>query len=292
MKRKTEQTKSDDHSLIGTLLFILVYRIIIIIFLEDSTFFNITFYIILFSVILVLHNKYVYAYENVSLFFLLCILIFIVFPLTHQALFKYTENNYTFSEDYLKHKKKEILLQLDDYKDVNALMGISNKLPLSIQNLKIVDSLIGKRYYYKGGFLIIDPGSVGMRPQDRERDFQYYNILFYNKNNSPIAKVKVTDESITEAIHLKQKKSLALSKSFKNPESSIHYADIWLDSVTIFIFSNIKPIGRITQIIQLFQVITSFFFGYMVATVLDNFKKLKIIKMESSSKTERLKSNK
>ncbi|WP_294958440.1 hypothetical protein [uncultured Flavobacterium sp.] len=287
MKGKTKQTKSDDHSIIGTLLFILVYRIVIIIFLEDSTFFNITFYIILFSAILILYNNYVIIYENVSLFFLLSILIFIIFPLTHQALFKYTDNNYTFSEDYLKHKKKEISFQLNDYNDVNTLIKISNKLPSSIQNLKIVDSLIGKRYYYKGGFLIIDPGSAGMRPQDRERNFQFYNILFYDKTNSPIAKVKVIDESIIEAIHLKQNKGLQLRKSFESPESNIHYADIWLDSVTIFIFSNIKPIGRITQIIQLFQVITSFFFGYMVTSLLDNFKKLKIIRMESLRKTEK-----
>lgn len=272
--------KENDYSLTGTLLFILIYRFFILIFLEESIFFNSLFYLILLLFLGVLFFKYHNKYNNISLFLLLCNLIFVVFPLSHEVLFKYRTNNYTFSEDYLKHSKKEISLKLNDYKDVATLIKTSNEFPSKIQNLSIVDSLIGKRYYYKSGFFIIDPGSVGIRPQDRERDYQFYDIVFYNKNAKKIATVRTTDESIIEAIHLKHNKSIELNNFLKNPELNIHYADIWLDSVTIFIFSNIKPIGRVTQLIQLFQVITSFFFVYMITTLLDNFKTLKVTKKE------------
>lgn len=272
--------KENDYSLTGTLLFILIYRFFILIFLEESIFFNSLFYLILLLFLGVLFFKYHNKYNNISLFLLLCNLIFVVFPLSHEVLFKYRTNNYTFSEDYLKHSKKEISLKLNDYKDVATLIKISNEFPSKIQNLSIVDSLIGKRYYYKSGFFIIDPGSVGIRPQDRERDYQFYDIVFYNKNAKKIATVRTTDESIIEAIHLKHNKSIELNNFLKNPELNIHYADIWLDSVTIFIFSNIKPIGRVTQLIQLFQVITMFFFVYMLTTLLDNFKTLKVTKKE------------
>ncbi|MEL1239769.1 hypothetical protein [Flavobacterium flavipallidum] len=272
--------KENDHSLTVALLFFLIYRILVVIISDGSTFFNISFYLILFLIIGVLFIKYSSIYNNTSLFFLLCTFLFIIFPLSHEILFKYTSNNYTFSEDYLKHRKREITLQLDDYKDVNKLIKISKELPTKIQNLSIVDSLIGKKYHYKSGFFIIDPESIGMRPQDRERDYQFYDVIFYDKNSKKTASVRTTDESIIKAIHLKYNKSIELKKNLKNPTLNTHYADIWLDSVTIFLFSNIKPIGRATQIIQLFQVITSFFFAYMLTTLLDNFKNLKILKKE------------
>jgi len=71
-----------------------------------------------------------------------------------------------------------------------------------------------------------------------------------------------------------------LKKELKKPEANIHFSDIWLDSITVFVFSNIKPISRFTQIIQLAQVLTTFIFLYMLTSFLENFKQLKITKKE------------
>ncbi|TDW48833.1 hypothetical protein EV144_103350 [Flavobacterium sp. 270] len=272
--------KEKDYSTSIPILFILIYRVFIVIFTEESTFFNITFYLILSFTLIVLCIQNISKYNNILTFFCVCGLTFVLFPISHEALFKYTSNNYTSSEDYLTHTKKEITLKLEEYKDVDTLIKIANRLPPKIQNLKIIDSIIGKRYYYKNGSLIVEPGLAGMHPQDRERDYLYYDIAFYNKNSINIAKVRTESESIIEAIHKKYNKRIELKKILKNPELNIQYVDIWLDSVTLFVFSNIKPIGRITQIIQLFQVITSFIFVYMLTTLLDNFKQLKITKKD------------
>ena len=277
---KLMNQKIKDYSIKIPVVFILIYRISILIFSENLFYLKIAFYLLLLFLLIISYQKSRETYNNSSVFFLLCGLLFIVYPLAHETLFKYTNNNYVFSEDYLKHTKNEISSTLINYNDVNELMKISNNLPKKIQNLEITDSLVGKRYNYNKGFLIIEPGLIGMRPQDRERRYQFYNIEFYNTNSINTATVRTEDESIIEAIHKKYNKRKELKKILINPELNIHYVDIWLDSVTIFIFSNIKPIGRVTEMIQLLQVITSFLFVYILTTWLDNFKILKITKKE------------
>lgn len=264
-------------SLITILLKLFVYNSTGI----NETHFNIIFYVILTTALFVTYIKYVEFYNNIFYIFFLSLLLLVIFPICHEILYNNTQNNYTYNEDFLNYKKKETTLKLEKFKDVDKLIKISNLLPVEIQNKKIEDTLIGKKFNYKNGHLVIASGLIGRRPKSRDRNFMNYDIEFYNQNSIKIGSIIVDEESIIEGIHKKYNDRKLLNGILKNPESDVHYVDIWLDSITVFIFSNIKPIGRFAQIIQLFQVITSFIFVYILTSLLDNFKQLKITKKKS-----------
>lgn len=276
--RKQIIDKKERNELYGILticaLFIFFFG-----FAEYYLIFQISFYLYLILIIGLIYVLFKSHYNNIKRFIVFLFLLIVVFPLIHDLLFRFTNNNYAFNEDYLNHRKKEISNTLLDYNDTDELLLISNTLPSDILNLVYDDKLIGKRYHYQNGSVLIAPELIGSDIRDRDRQ-PYYRIEFYDLKSQKSAIIKIKEESIIEGIYSKINNKRVLEKELKQPETNIHFSDIWLDSITVFIFSNIKPIGRFTQIIQLFQVVTSFIFVYMLTTFLDNFKTLKITKKE------------
>lgn len=241
---------------------------------------SVFFYVYFFIILLIFHNHFKKIYNNFLNFTLVTITLFIVFPIIHTVLLYNTSNNYTFSDEYLNHIKKEITIELENYKDTDELKILSKKLPTKLKGTVFNDSLIGKKMNYKDGYLIFAQELVNVDPRDRELPNQKYSVIFYNNKLQKKASINIQNENVIEGINKKINTRINFEKKRQNPETELYLSDIWLDSVTVFVFSNFKPIGRITQSIQLLQVILSFIFAYMLTTFLDNFKELKVTKIE------------
>lgn len=280
MKYNNKNITETDYLIIYSSISAIIIRSFMLANFENSVELQFLFY---FAISLVLYSIYTHiksTYKNTITLFIISSLLLIIFPILHETIFRNTDDNYTFSTDYLNHKKKDALIQLKNYNDVEELINISKLLPMEVRNIKYDDSLVGKMFFYKTGKLIYAKKLVDIKPQDRDHYNQSFEIDFINKYSNKTSSIKITSESIIEGINKKSNRKKELLEIVTRPEIDTHYVDIWLDSITVFAFSNIKPIGRTAQVIQLLQVITTFFFLYILTSFLDNFKQLKITKKD------------
>ena len=67
-----------------------------------------------------------------------------------------------------------------------------------------------------------------------------------------------------------------LNTKIQNPKQFIPYNDIWLDSVTGFVFGFIKPLSKLSQIIRFLQLIAAYFLFHMISSWLKTSKILNI----------------
>ncbi|KAF2509460.1 hypothetical protein EYY60_13870 [Flavobacterium zhairuonense] len=274
-----KQLKRDRETRTIIAIFIIMLIIPIICYSENGFFVKILFYILLIASIILIYKSARKTFNNVLPFIVVLSFLIIIFPLIHDCLIK-EKNNYALNEDYINHKRIETELKLRYYQDVDLLLAYTEKLPLKIRQLRCDDSLTNKKLSFNIGYLIISPekiinhtGGGGIKNPPK-----IFDVNFYNNQNLKIGYLKLSNETIIEGINNKKEEKENLDYIIKNLRVDAQFIDVWLDSVTIFVFSNIKPIGRITQIIQFLQVITSFLFIYMLTTFLDNFKQLKITK--------------
>ena len=246
------------------------------IFSENNIFNLILFYFIIASEITLIYLCFK-NYYNIKKFFLISLIVIIIFPLLHHVLFKYTSDNYTFNQEYLSYTKHQTSKLLDKHKGESDQYKILETLPKSIKEKWLIREHNTIQISHSDGYILIDSNqpkslSGGGLPIPKP------SVEFYNKQSKKIAVIILTTGQIQKELDSRRSDDESLEKKLKNPKLDIHFFDIWLDSITVFIFSNIKPIGRITQIIQLAQVFFTFIFGYMLATFLDNFQQLKITK--------------
>lgn len=270
------KAKKEIRMNIQMLLLAFFFNFFLIIF-DNSILFAFGFYISLIMtlfVCLVILQKF----QNIKLFFKLSLLVIVIFPLFHEMLFRYTKNNYEYSDEYLNHIKYNVGNALIEHKNDDVLIEYIKSLPKTIRDTSLLGIHEEMKFNNKNGYIIIDPhepkGLVGggiPRPKT--------DIIFYNSDSIKIATIKLTYKNINGALKDWLKEKAMLQAKFKNPKLDIHFFDIWLDSLTVFVFSNLKPIGRVTQILQLLQVFASFIFIYMLTSLLDNFKQLKITKI-------------
>ncbi|CAD5342625.1 hypothetical protein [Flavobacterium bizetiae] len=277
LRNKLRARKHRNESF-GILSFHLLFFIGLI-FAENSILNKILFYILLLEILYFIYilNR---QYNNIFKFFILSFFVVIVFPLSHDLLFQLTKDNYTFSDEYLSYSKLETSILLQEHKKDSLLTKIEHDLPEAIKNMNFYQTTGKQKIKYYKGFILIDshikPNSLAGGGLKRP----YPTIEFYDKELILVATLDLLNGTIKESIKERLAEKEYLKRKFKNPKLDIHFFDIWLDSISVFVFSNIKPIGRITQVIQLLQVVLTFFFVYMLTTLLDNFKTLKITKKE------------
>lgn len=275
-----KQAKRDRETRTIITMFIIVLILPIILYSENEFFLKILFYVLLSASIILIHRSARKKFDNTVPFVVVLSFLIIIFPLLHDRLIT-EKNNYALNEDYINHKRIETELKLKNYQDVDLLLAYTEKLPLKIKQLKCDDSLTNKKLIFNIGYIIISAekiinytgGGGGIKNPPK-----IFYVNFYNNQDLKIGSLKLSNETIIEGINNKKEEKENLNYVIKNLRVNAQFIDVWLDSVTIFVFSNIKPIGRITQIIQFLQVITSFLFIYMLTTFLDNFKQLKITK--------------
>ena len=235
------------------------------------------FFLVFITIALIyFYNVYKKLYHNIGNFTITTFLILGAFPFCHYLIYNSDNNNYTFSQEYINLKRNEIKLELNHYKDCNELNKISRNISPSFLSKKINDSLIFKKIIYKDYYLKILPNNNVSRPTERESSDKI--IEFYTIKSKKLGTIYLTSGSLISGIKEKIKQRNELIVLLNNPKKDIHFADLWLDSISGFVFSNIKPLTRLPELIQLFQIFSFFIFAYMLNTLLDSSTKFKITK--------------
>lgn len=275
------QAERDRQTRTIITMFVVVLITPIIIYSGNDPFLKVVFYLLLIAGLILIYKSIKRIFNNTVPFIIALSFLIIIFPFIHDCLIK-EKNNYTLNEDYINHKKLETELQLENYRDVDLLIAYTEKMPLKIKQLRCHDSLTNKKLSFKVGYILISEqrlaytgGGGGIKNTPKT-----FNVNFYNNHDVKFGYLKLTDQTIIEGINNKIEEKHTLDYIFKNIKIDVQFVDVWLDSVTIFVFSNIKPIGRISQIIQFLQVIISFLFIYMLTAFLDNFRQLKITRKQ------------
>jgi len=251
------------------------------IFSENGILNLIGFYVIVFAIITLIFICFI-RYNNILKFYFISLIVIIIFPLVHQVLFRYTYDNYVFNEEYLIHTKHQTAILLAKNRSEKKLFKILETLPKNIKEKYLFHENFTSKIPNNDGYILIDsnrPNSITAGGIARPKPA----VEFYDRNSKRFAVIFLESGQIQNELDSRRIYNKNLEKKLQNPKLDIHFFDIWLDAITVFIFSNIKPIGRITQIIQLFQVFFTFIFGYMLATFLDNFQQLKITKKETKN---------
>lgn len=242
------------------------------------------FLIIVGLSMLFLHNSFKKKYNGMHLFFTLSFLLIGLFPYLHYLCYSSNRNNYSFDSDYLNQRVQEYKQELKYYKDSTEIKDLFDKVIKSEVNLKFDYSVIGKeqsvgeykfilKQFNKKWYLVSAAPRPRNYPEGSTNKFEIY------KGNKKFNFEMINDNLQSELIYfLSQKKQL--ENKIKKPKQFVHFSDIWMDSVTGFIFAFIKPLSKISQIIRLFQLIAAYFFFQMISSWIKESKRLNIEKIE------------
>ncbi|MBS1536014.1 MAG: hypothetical protein JST78_13140 [Bacteroidetes bacterium] len=243
-----------------------------------------------------LYSRYKNTYRNLSLFFVLTFLLFGFLPYCHYLAYSSKSDNYNFSEEYLKNNIKLYKSNLEDYKDSVSVKELFSQLKQNkidetlydtIQsvgdfNLVFVKShnsgaiLPNKAFFIQSTLTTF----IGSRPNDREN---YNQVFITKKGEKKVIKLemKFKDLKLVLANYIREKNEIL--KMINQPEKFVPFNDFWIDSVTGFTFSFIKPVSKISQIIRLTQLILAYFFLHMLTTLLKLSKEFEITKVKNGN---------
>jgi hypothetical protein len=240
---------------------------------------------ILLFILFIMSKK---RYSNMSIFFLLSFMLLGILPYFHYLNYSNNKGNYTFNNDYLEQNVKNYKEELNNYKDSILISEIKSKLDKSNTNIIINETLINtiqtldeytfilkkeKTIPYEI-FLFSKTKKPG-RPNDRAEA-----IINVYKKNQELATLVISSNNLKTDINSYLSEQKMLNTKIKNPKEFIPFNDIWLDSVTGFIFSFIKPFSKAAQIIRLLQLITAYFLFHMISKWINLSKHLNITKLE------------
>lgn len=272
--------KEDNLLIIGTFIIIFVIR-----YITEETFAikhgEIIYLISILFVLISLYSLTKKKYNNMSIFFSLTFLSFGLLPYCHYLTYSNNQENYSFNSEYLTQNTKNYKENLKNYKDSTLLLELKSKFYKVNRNIKLDDSLLNKKQKINDYFFILKSipykhssisGSVGGRPNDRGIS----KIIDIYKNDQKITSLKLKSENFNDEINTYLNEKDLLNAKIKNPKEHIPFRDIWLDSVTGFIFSFIKPLSKISQIIRLTQLVIAYFLFHMISSWLKLSKSLNI----------------
>jgi hypothetical protein len=224
-------------------------------------------------------------YNNMSTFFILTFLLIGLLPYLHYLNYTKYKENYSFNNEYLEKSAKLYKEDLKNYKDSVFIFELKSKFYNKVLNVKVIDSLIQKKqivgeYTFVLKNINYDENLISGLPKPRRdtnrEDDRGETLLDIYKNNQKITSLKLESKNIKTEINRYILEKNILNEKIKNPKQYIPFSDIWLDSVTGFVFSFIKPLSKTSQIIRLFQLLTAYFLFYMFSSWLKLSKKLNI----------------
>lgn len=224
-------------------------------------------------------------YNNMSTFFILTFLLIGLLPYLHYLNYTKHKENYSFNNEYLEKSTKLYKEDLKNYKDSVFIFELKSKFYNKVLNVIVIDSLIQKKQIVGEYTFILkninyDENLISGLPKPRREanreDDRGETLLDIYKNNQKITSLKLESKNIKTEINRYILEKNILNEKIKNPKQYIPFSDIWLDSVTGFVFSFIKPLSKTSQIIRLFQLLTAYFLFYMFSSWLKLSKKLNI----------------
>lgn len=228
-----------------------------------------TVFLILIAVILYsLFNLTRERYSNMSTFYFLTFMLIGLLPYFHYLNYSYDKENYSFNNEYLNKNIKNYKEELKNYKDSVFIFDLKSKFPNTKINL-----LEDRKQKIKEYTLIVKSISKDdERPNDRNTEKEV--DIF--KNNIRITTLKLESGNLIDGINKFTKEMNLLKTKIQNPKQFIPYNDIWLDSVTGFVFGFIKPLSKLSQIIRFLQLINAYFLFHMISSCLKISKTLNI----------------
>jgi hypothetical protein len=229
-----------------------------------ETLFLIFIAVILFS----LFNLTRESYSNMSTFYFLTFMLIGLLPYFHYLNYSYDKENYSFNKEYLDRNIKNYKEELKNYKDSVSILDLQTKF----HNVKINLLEEKKQKIKEYTFIVKSISKDDERPNDRSREKEV--DIF--KNNIRITTVKLESGNLIDGINKFTREMNLLKTKIQNPKQFIPYNDIWLDSVTGFIFGFLKPLSKLSQIIRFLQLITAYLLFHMISSWLKTSKILNI----------------
>lgn len=228
-----------------------------------------TVFLILIAVILFsLFNLTRERYSNMSTFYFLTFMLIGLLPYFHYLNYSYDKENYSFNSEYLNKNIKNYKEELKNYKDSVFIFDLKSKFP----NTKINLLEDRKQKIKEYTFIVKSISKDDERPNDRSREKEV--DIF--KNNIRITTLKLESGNLIDGVNKFTKEMNLLNTKIQNPKQFIPYNDIWLDSITGFVFGFIKPLSKLSQIIRFLQLITAYFLFHMISSWLKISKILNI----------------
>ncbi|MDQ1164879.1 hypothetical protein [Flavobacterium sp. SORGH_AS_0622] len=223
-------------------------------------------------------------YSNMSTFFILTFLLIGLLPYFHYLNYSYNKENYSFNNEYLHKNIHSYKDELKKYKDSVFISELkfklyNRKLNLLLENKKqkISDYTFVVKSISEKGAATPNQGPIG-RPNDRGNLEKEVDIFKIDKK---IITLKLGTGNLIDGIDQYIKEINLLNTKIQNPKQFIPYNDIWLDSVTGFVFGFIKPLSKLSQIIRLLQLINAYFLFHMISSWLKISKKLNISEIDN-----------
>lgn len=211
-------------------------------------------------------------YSNMSTFYFLTFLLIGLLPYFHYLNYSYNKGNYNFNNEYLDKNIINYKQELENYKDSVFIFDLKSKF----HNTKINLLEDRKQKIKEYTFIVKSISKDDERPNDRSREKEV--DIF--KNNIRITTLKLESGNLIDGINKFTKEMNLLNTKIQNPKQFIPYNDIWLDSVTGFVFGFIKPLSKLSQIIRFLQLITAYFLFHMISSWLKISKILNISEID------------
>lgn len=230
------------------------------------------------------HRFFKNLYTNLSKFFILSFLLIGAFPYLHYLIYHSDKKNYTFNSDYLNQRILSYKENLKYYSDTTFVEQMFKNFKNSNISLSTDISAINQNQNF-GNYVFIlktvKPSWYQIEGAPIPEGISFgRNNLFEVSDGKKKFFFKTKNGNIKNEIILYLKEKQLLQTQISNPRQFVPFSDIWLDSVTGFVFAFIKPLSTISQILRLFQIITAYFFFYMVSSWLKQSKLLDIEKVE------------
>lgn len=227
-----------------------------------------------------LKNKY----TNMGLFSILSFLLIGLFPYAHYVCYSSNRDNYSFNSDYLNQRTVAYEEELKYFKDSSYVQELSRNLNKIDINLKFDYSHIGQeqrigKYVFILKQLKKEWYLLSVAPIPRNYTHGVTNKFLILKGKEKFNFEMVNEDLISETNYFLNQKKM-LKNKIKNSKQYIPFSDIWLDSVTGFVFAFIKPLSKISQIIRLLQLVTAYIFFHMIASWIKLSKSLNIEKVD------------
>jgi hypothetical protein len=230
------------------------------------------FLIFIALILLSLFNLTRKRYTNMSTFYFLTFMLIGLLPYFNYLNYSYDKENYSFNKEYLEKNIKNYKEELKNYKDSVFILDLKSKF----HNVKINLIEDQKQKIKEYTFVVKSISKDNERPNDRSREKEV--DIF--KNSIKITTLKLESGNLIDGINKFSREMNLLKTKIKNPKQFIPYNDIWLDSVTGFIFGFLKPLSKLSQIIRFIQLLTAYFLSHMISSWLKKSKILNISEIE------------
>jgi hypothetical protein len=231
------------------------------------------FFILATIIVVVIHFVLNSFFKNAIFFSFGIYLLFGIFPFMHYLIYKNDKKSYNYESYYLQYKANLSKDKMNHYSSINILKDIKTKSSDSLlslnphellhrQLIQTQDYIITTQYHY----------DFGKNHPDIKAQLD-----IYLKSGKMVSSIDINDaENIQGAINNYINKYNEVLNETKEPEKYLLISDFWLESITGFIFGDIKPLSTFAKLIRILQLLVSIIFSLLIGNSFSSFNKFKL----------------